>query len=58
MRSTLNVCMVAGPHQLASCLKMQPDLLDKKKIMVMFMTMMMMMSLIKLIEIWVIDLQK
>lgn len=30
MRSTLNVCMVAGPHQLASCLKMQPDLLDKK----------------------------
>ena len=22
--------MVAGPHQLSSCLKMQPDLLDKK----------------------------
>ena len=50
MRSTLNVCMVAGPHQLASYLKTQPDLLDKK-MMVMFMTMMGMMSLIKLIEI-------
>lgn len=35
MGSTVNVCMVTGPHQLASCLKMQPDLLDKK-MMVMF----------------------
>ena len=57
MRSTLNVCMVAGPHQLSSCLKMQPDLSDKK-MLVMFMTMMMMMSLIKLIKSWVIDVQK